>query len=67
MKTKIKIILSFFVFYIEPEIIVGLNNKQLEEWYDKIYNAILSVIIINEHIPAQNNIAEIKPKYNWRT
>lgn len=47
--------------------IVGLNNKQLEEWYDKIYNAILSVIIINEHIPAQNNIAELKSKYNWRT
>ena len=47
--------------------IIGLNAKQLEEWYDKIYNAILSVIIINEHIPAQNNIAELKPKYNWRT
>jgi len=47
--------------------IVGLNNKQLEEWYDRIYNAILSVIIINEHIPTQNNIAELKPKYNWRT
>lgn len=47
--------------------IVGLNNKQLEEWYDKIYNAILSVIIINDHIPTQENIAELKSKYNWRT
>ena len=47
--------------------IIGLNAKQLEEWYDKIYNSILSVIIINEHIPTQNNIAQIKPKYNWRT
>ena len=47
--------------------IVGLNKKQLEEWYDKIYNAILSVIIINEYIPTQNNIAELKSKYNWRT
>lgn len=47
--------------------IIGLNNKQLEEWYDKIYNAILSVIIINEHIPTQVNIADLKPQYNWRT
>ncbi len=47
--------------------IIGLNAKQLEEWYDKIYNAILSVIIINEHIPTQNNIVELKSKYNWRT
>ena len=47
--------------------IVGLNDKQLEAWYDKIYNAILSVIIINEHIQTQNDIAELKPKYTWRT
>lgn len=47
--------------------IVGLNNKQLEEWYDHIYNAILSVIIINEHIPVQNNIVTLKSTYTWRT
>ena len=47
--------------------IVGLNNEQLEEWYDKIYNAILSVIIINEHISTQNDVAKLKQKYNWRT
>lgn len=47
--------------------IVSLNNKQLEEWYDKIYNAILSIIIINEHIPTQDNIVDLKSKYNWRT
>lgn len=47
--------------------IIGLNDKQLEGWYDKIYNAILSVIIINEHIPTQNNIADLKDKYVWRT
>jgi hypothetical protein len=47
--------------------IVGLNNRQLEEWYDHIYNAILSVIIINEHIPVQNNIVTLKSTYIWRT
>lgn len=47
--------------------IVSLNNTQLEEWYDKIYNAILSVIIINEHISTQNNLETLKTTYNWRT
>jgi len=47
--------------------IIELNAKQLEEWYDKIYNTILSVIIINEHIPTQNSIADLKFTYNWRT
>ncbi len=47
--------------------IIGLNKKQQEEWYDKIYNAILSVIIIKDHIPTQNNIADLKSKYTWRT
>ena len=46
--------------------IIGLNAKQMEEWYDKIYNAILSVIIINDHIPMQEKIAELKSNYNWR-
>ena len=46
--------------------ITGLDKKQLEEWYDRIYNAILSVIIINDHIPVQNNIADLKSKYTWR-
>ena len=47
--------------------IVGLNNKQLEEWYDHIYNAILSVIIVNEQIPVQNNIVTLKSTYTWKT
>ena len=47
--------------------IVGLNNKQLEEWYDHIYNAILSIIIINEQIPVQNNIVTLKSTYTWKT
>ena len=47
--------------------IVSLNDTQLEEWYDKIYNAILSVIIINDHIPTQQDVTNLKKAYNWRT
>lgn len=46
--------------------IVSLNNAQLEEWYDKLYNAILAVIIINDHIPTQTGIESLKNAYNWR-
>ena len=48
------------------EYIVSLNEAQLEEWYDKLYNAILSVIIINEHIPTQNHIATLKTTHKWK-
>ena len=46
--------------------IITLTDDQLEEWYDKIYNGILSVIIINDHIKTQNKLALLKPQYNWR-
>ena len=46
--------------------IVSLNDTQLEEWYDKLYNAILAVIIINDHIPTQTGIESLKKTYNWR-
>ena len=47
--------------------IVSLNDTQLEEWYDKLYNAILAVIIINDHIPTQQNVANLKKTYTWRS
>ena len=47
--------------------IVSLNDTQLEEWYDKLYNAILAVIIINDHIPTQTGIESMKKTYNWRS
>lgn len=47
--------------------IVSLNGTQLEEWYDKLYNAILAVIIINDHIPTQTGIESLKKTYNWRS
>ena len=46
--------------------IVALNDKQLEEWYDKIFNAILSVIIRCEHISTQREVAYQKSAHNWR-
>ena len=49
------------------EYIVGLNDIQLEEWYDKIYNAVLTVIIVKEHIPTQCQIASLKSAFVWKT
>ena len=46
-----------------PDIV---DDKQLEEWYDKIFNAILSVIIICEHISTQREVAYQKSAHNWR-
>ena len=49
------------------EYIVALTDKQLEKWYDDLYNAILSVIIINDHIPVQTELASLKTSYKWKT
>ena len=46
--------------------IVALNDKKLEEWYDRIYNAILSVIIISEHISTQSQLANLKSTFTWK-
>lgn len=47
--------------------IASINNKDLEEWYDKAYELALSVIIINDYLSIGKDIADIKPKYTWRT
>lgn len=47
--------------------IVTLSDDQLEEWYDKLYNAILAVIIINDHISTQTGIESLKKTYNWKS
>lgn len=47
--------------------IVSLDDAQLEEWYDRIYNTALSVILLEEHLPVENEIAELKEKYNWKS
>lgn len=46
--------------------IISLNDSQLETWYDKIYTAILSVIIINDHLLLQKELSELKAKYKWK-
>lgn len=47
--------------------IVTLTDEQLEKWYDDLYNAILAVIITNDHIPVQTELANLKTTYTWRT
>ena len=47
--------------------IVSLNDNKLEEWYDKIYNTLLSVIIIGEQIDILDELDSLKKSHNWRT
>lgn len=47
--------------------IASIRDTDLEAWYDKAYELALSVIIINDYLSIGNDIAEIKPKYTWRT
>ena len=46
--------------------IVAIDDKQLESWYDKAYNALLSVIIIQEEISVSAELNDLKQKYNWK-
>lgn len=47
--------------------IVGLNDSQLEVWYDKIYNVLLSVIILDKQIDIDSELSELKKNYNWKS
>ena len=47
--------------------IISCSDKELEGWYDKAYNMLVAVIIINEHISVQQELAEIKSKYKWKS
>ena len=47
--------------------IVGLNDSKLEVWYDKIYNVLLSVIILDKQIDIDSELSELKKNYNWKS
>lgn len=50
----------------EQEYIKTLSDTELEKWYDRAYDMMIAVILINEHIPVQEEIKELKGKYTWR-
>ena len=47
--------------------IVRIHDYILEEWYDKAYGTLLSVIIINDQIRVTSELAALKRDYEWRT
>lgn len=49
------------------EYIVGLNDFDLEKWYDKCYNSILSVIIVKEQVEINKELTELKSEYTWKS
>ena len=44
-----------------------LSNSELEDWYNKIYDLSLIVIMLNEHLPVQEEIQSLKKDYHWKT
>ncbi len=46
--------------------IVSLSDELLEEWYDKAYNTLLSVIIASEEIDISKELNVLKKEYNWK-
>ena len=47
--------------------IAQINDDTLEEWYDKTYSILLSVIIINDQMCVTSELAALKREYKWRT
>lgn len=47
------------------EFILSLTDDQLEDWYDKAYNTLLSVIIGKEQISISKELKQLKQEYNW--
>ena len=42
--------------------IVALNDKQLEEWYDKTYDVLLLALLASDFSELHNDIQELKKK-----
>ncbi|HOJ47274.1 MAG TPA: hypothetical protein PLD48_00195 [Bacillota bacterium] len=50
----------------QQEYLIGLDEKQLEDWYDKTYELLLLVIITNNYIKnIKAKIEDVKAKYRW--
>lgn len=49
------------------EYTMKLSNSELEDWYNKIYDLSLIVIMLNEHISIQEEIQSLKKDYHWKT
>lgn len=48
------------------EYIATIKDSDLEEWYDKAYEVALSVIIINDYLTINREIADIKTNHVWK-
>lgn len=46
--------------------ITTVKDVELEEWYDKAYEVVLSVIIINDYLTIGQDIADIKSNHVWK-
>lgn len=46
----------------KKQYVVDIKDEELEKWYDKTYDMILSVIIINEYLKDKDNIKDLKSK-----
>ena len=49
------------------EYTMNLKNSELENWYNKIYDLSLIVIMLNEHLSVQEEIKSLKKDYHWKT
>ena len=52
---------------ITEEYIQSLSNNELENWYDKADDMALAVIIASVCVPVQDELAELKKNYKWKT
>lgn len=44
----------------KKEVVVNMSKEELERWYDKVFDMILSVLQINEYIKDSSNINNLK-------
>lgn len=49
------------------EYTMNLKKFELEDWYNKIYDLSLIVIMLNEHLSVQEEIKSLKKDYHWKT
>ena len=51
----------------KQDYIASIDDAVLETWYDKAYNTLLMVIIANEQIDIQLELAQIKRDYQRKS
>ena len=46
----------------KKDYLISMNDNELEKWYDRTYDMILGIIIVNDYLDSKESLSELKAK-----